>query len=152
MVAKNRGGQDWRAGRGLRVGLGLLVVFCVAVLAKASTNPIERLILPLEYYEDGTVKARMTAATASIPEEGEMTASVVRVELFTPAGVVESSCQTESCWYDRVSGVVTSSSPVRLQQPGVLITGTGFRWNLKDRVFRIQHDVRVELAQGAMAR
>ncbi len=48
--------------------------------------PIEDVELPIELYDDGTVKTRIRAARAKIPAAGDVIATQVKIEFYTPDG------------------------------------------------------------------
>jgi len=115
---------------------GSLVLSCLAATlltvqagrAQDSAVPVERLRLPIEHYEDGTVKTQLKAEHALVPQAGAIVASNVVVELFRPDASTDAVIHAEDCRYDREEGKVESDSKIRVERNGIVITGRGFEW------------------------
>lgn len=113
--------------------------------------PIENLRLPLEHYEDGTVKTQFKAAFALVPPKGVIVATNVVIELFLPDGTRDAIVEAEDCRYDREGQTVTSDSRIRMERQGVVISGKGFEWlGARERV-RILSVARVSFARNIAA-
>ena len=87
----------------------LVAVLWVAVVSASTAQddenlPIENVILPVEVYDDGTVKTRFLAGRARIPAAGPIVATDVKIEFYKPDGQLESRvmadrCRSERAWH-----------------------------------------------------
>jgi len=122
------------------------VVLGAEQAAPIGTNmPIKDLSLPLEHFENGSIKTQLKADFARVPPNGIIEALKVKVEFYNENGDVEVLMLSDDCRYDRESGQASSESSVYLERTDVVITGTGFTWDGKEQVIRILHDVTVVL-------
>jgi hypothetical protein len=130
---------------------GLLPGICCTILwsqtslaADAVTiKPVENVKLPLERYEDGKIKTQLIAGKAKPPIQGDWEAWDVRIEFYTPEGVVEAFMTADDCRYNREAGTARSDSNVRLEKSDIIITGKGFEWNATNQIVKIMSDVKV---------
>ena len=106
--------------------------------------PIKNMRLPLDRYDDGKIKMQLVAAQAKVPPEGEILAKQVRLEFYKDDRI-DALMTTDECRYDRVKGTAKSESQIRIEQAGVLITGTGFECNMQDQTMKILHNAKVVL-------
>ena len=119
-----------------------------AVLAQAAASlaqGMEGVRLPFDHYPDGSVKTQIRAQTAKVSEKGEIEANRVRVEFLSPAGEVEEMILLNECRCNREKKTLISESKIRMEKKGLVVTGTGIRWNGEDQVVRILDNVRVVL-------
>lgn len=123
----------------------LCVAACLPSLVQGQGTgaPIRNLRIPLEHYEDGKVRTQITAGTATMGENGSVTASDVKIEMYDRAGGLESSAEAGDCFVDREKESVVSTNTVRVTQKGVSITGTGFEWHAGEQSFKIHSRARV---------
>lgn len=123
----------------------LVCGFCLTTPLAADDDapPMEDLRIPLQHYEDGTIKTQLSAGTARLPVEGDVEASQVRLESYGPDGKLESVVLADRCEYNRRTGLVRSKSSVAMEGDGVTITGTGFEWQSAKQTLKIHHDVRI---------
>lgn len=129
-----------------RGGLALAIVLATVAGRSACAQevmPIEDLRLPLEHYDDGTLKAQLVAGWAKVPPRGAVEATDVRVELYNRDGSLSGTMQVEHCRYDRDTRRVTSDSKVRLERDSVVITGIGMEWDAEQETVRIRRDPKV---------
>lgn len=110
--------------------------------------PITDLRLPLEYYEDGTIKSQLRAASAKVSAKGYIEASNIIVEFYSEQGNIELLIKADDCRWSREDRIATSESNVRLEREGVVITGTGFEWNVEEQCVKILDNVKVILKRG----
>jgi hypothetical protein len=111
--------------------------------AQEAAMPIRNLRLPLEHYEDGTVKTQLRAGVALVPPQGIVTASNVVVELFLPDGSVDVRLDAEDCRFDREQGRVDSENRVKVTRAGVELSGKGFIWQREKQRVKILSRARV---------
>jgi hypothetical protein len=109
--------------------------------------PISELRVPLEYNDDGTIRSQLFAGAAD-PAGGDMDARDIRVEFYASDGSVEMLIQADACRYSREEGKVSSDSNVRLEESGLLVTGTGFEWEAEKQIIKILADAKVVLRRG----
>lgn len=134
--------------RCLEVAVSALVVLTVfAAVRLANAGPkapkIENLRLPLEFYEDGTIRRQLKAGIAEVPAKGPIEGKKVRLECFDPAGELELLVISDKCVYDRDSGTATSSDSVRVAARGILISGKGFEWQTDKQTVDLHENCRV---------
>lgn len=108
--------------------------------------PIEGLILPLQHYEDGTIKVQLKAGHAEVPEQGDIQALNTRVEFYTEEGNLDGLIMAGKCRYSRQKGIASSESKVRIEKGQLVITGTGFKWNAGEQVVRLMDNVKVVMS------
>jgi len=127
--------------------LFLPVLFASAV-AGQTNEPNEKLpmvdvVMPLEVYEDGTVKTRVLAGRARIPAAGDIVAVDAKIEFYAPDGTLESRVVSERFRYDRQKGVATSDGRVRYERKGATISGEGFEWHAGEQYVKILNNAKV---------
>jgi hypothetical protein len=113
----------------------------------ADEMQITKLRVPLEYNPDGSIKSQLFAEAAD-PSDGNIVARDVRVEFYGNDGKVEMLIQAGACHYSREEGMVSSESDVRLEESGIVVTGTGFEWESERQIIRILENARVVLKKG----
>jgi lipopolysaccharide transport protein LptA len=104
---------------------------------------------PLEFYEDGGVKAQITAkkATMLLREEGNIAGEGVVGELFAPDGTLDTRIEADECTYYKWADSVMSGAPIKLEKPGLKLTGRGFKWRIKKDLCEISHECRIVYAR-----
>jgi len=133
---------------------GCLVFLLWATAAVAEPKPdeaelpIEDVLLPVELYDDGTVKTQIVAGRARIPAAGDIVATQVKIQFFSPDGELESRVMAERCRYDRQRGRATSDSPVRYERKGAVISGVGFEWHAEEAFVKILDKAKVVFRRG----
>ncbi len=110
---------------------------------------MEDFLYPLEFHESGRVKTRLRAEKVSPVSSGNhIQAEQVVLDFFDEQGEPQGRLWAEDCRIDRDRGEVVSESALRMERPGVTLTGRGFRWHMETQTLEIFHDVRVEMAEG----
>lgn len=133
---------SWRSGLAAMLGLVLVAApGSAGAQAIAGVQEVTNFRLP-EHGEDGQLKSLMLGDRASISPEGLITIQNLRFELYG-GGRTNLRVWAERCVYDRKAGVVTSDAPVRIERPGMQITGKGLSWSSTDGRVRILTDVRL---------
>ncbi len=126
-------------------GIALLTFLTVSVHVLArDLLPIENVRIPLARHPDGSIHRQLHAGSATMPEKGPILAKDVRVETFTPEGELEMVVEAVDCKYLRRGGKVTSTNAIKANARGIVLTGKGFKWNIKSEQLRIQENVRME--------
>lgn len=98
--------------------------------------------VPFDYDNEGRVKSEVYAASATVPDsEGETIAEKVRMVLSKDANDTNVTViVTDLCRINFSNKTARSNSPIRLEQPGLVMTGTGFRWNGVTEQMKIMRD------------
>ena len=135
---------------GFLSGLYSALILTACCMAEEEALPIQDLRMPLGHYTNGVIKIQLAADEAQVPESGPIVARGVLVEFFDPLGKVESTMTAKDCTYDRAGSTAHSESDVRVEEGKVLITGTGFRWEMSKEKVWILNNVRVTFGQGFM--
>ena len=120
-----------------------LIAVSAHVLAQ-ELLPMENVRIPLARYPDGSIHRQLHAGSAAMPERGPILAKDVRVETFTPEGELEMVVEAVDCKYLRREGKVASTQAIKANARGIVLTGKGFKWNIKNERLRILKNVRVE--------
>lgn len=97
-----------------------------------------------EYAEDGRLKHRVAGSRAVLADRGDAEIENLRLDIF-PENGHNIAMTSPSCRFSRRRSVVESENAVRIETPGLLITGTGFRWNLNDGAGAIHSNVAVRI-------
>jgi hypothetical protein len=116
--------------------------------AQAIVEPSHDVRLPIEHFEDGSVKTLLTAELATIPPKGEIQAEKVRVEFYDEKGNIVSVMTADKCNFNRVNGMITSDTDVRLENGDDVVTGTGMECNVGERTVKILSNVKVVLGKS----
>lgn len=121
----------------------LLLTACLAATlpaaragrAQDAAVPIQNLRMPVEHYEDGTVKTQLKAGLALVPQSGTIVASNVVLELYHEDASLDAVINADDCSYNREESQAESDSNIRIERDGIVITGKGFEWQgNKERV------------------
>ncbi len=126
--------------RGILLGITGAVGIVVASIA---LEPMVNLRIPLEHFPSGVLKTELFAARADMPPDGKIRAYDLVVKRFSEAGVLELEIQAESCVFDRVGQVASSTNAVMLKQGDICVSGVGFSWNGTDETLQISKQSRV---------
>ncbi len=112
--------------------------------------PARDVRVPIELYEDGSVKVQMFAQGARVRREGvharknETELVGVRVEFYTLDGEVDGRVFAEHCIYHSAIKAVMSERFVKIEKQGLVITGTGFKWKSKSESFELMNKAKVD--------
>jgi hypothetical protein len=124
----------------------LVIVCAIRVRSQEPAGKAEDLRLPLEYYENGTIKSQLFAKAAE-PGEHAIEARELRVEFYDRNGQIEMRVLADDCAYDRKHGRIETRSAVRMDAQGVTITGKGLNWTVDRKCVEILSEVKVVLAR-----
>ncbi|MDP6524717.1 MAG: hypothetical protein QGH15_10895 [Kiritimatiellia bacterium] len=129
----------------LITSVAVLIAFAAVRVATGEQEAprIENLRLPLEFYDDGTVKRQLQAGVARVPAKGPIDARKVKVECFDRTGALELIMISDKCSYDREAGTAKSSEDVKVAARGLLISGKGFTWESNGQTVDIHENCRV---------
>lgn len=132
------------------VVLGVLssLVFSLAEEPESVDYPVKNLRVPIDHYEDGSVKVQLFAEGARVKRKDETELKGVRVEFYTKGGLIDATVSAEKCVYHSRLRAVMSEDRVRIEKQGIIITGRRFEWHSEDETFEILNDARVEFARS----
>jgi len=100
--------------------------------------------LPFEYDEEGRIRAEFYAASATLPNAaGDISATDVRIVFSDEAGRPDTTVVCGGSQFRLSEKTARSDDPVRVEKPGILMTGVGYRCVSSDKVILINRDVRV---------
>ena len=86
----------------------------------------------LDCYENGQTKTQLTAG--SVKSVGNVVhARDVRVECFTIDNKLDVVILAKECEYSKTDMLVTSKSEIKMIKDGIVLTGTGFKWDGKEQ-------------------
>lgn len=106
----------------------------------------EGLRIPIDQHPNGTIKTQVTAARAMIRPGGQLIdGESVVIEVFDDKGVLQQVARLEKCVFDRGKKEASSAGPVRLEDQGVVVSGTGIEWRGSDESFKILSNAKVEV-------
>jgi lipopolysaccharide transport protein LptA len=112
--------------------------------------PARDVRVPLELYEDGSMKVQLFAQGARVSREGvherknETELAGVRVEFYTLDGEIDGRLFAENCIYHSAIKAVMSERFVKIEKQGLVITGTGFKWKSKTETFELMNKAKVD--------
>ncbi|MBM4147657.1 MAG: hypothetical protein FJ224_01230 [Lentisphaerae bacterium] len=124
------------------VSLGLVAA------AQTEVMPVKGLRVPFEFYPNGAVKTELLAETARMDEDGDAVAKGITVVFFRQDGAVEGLMRARDCWYNKGFSSARSDGPVQFEKNGLEISGTGYEWQVSNKVVVIRSGARVVLPRG----
>jgi len=114
-------------------------------------NPAENVVLPLEQYEDGTVKSRLTAGRANIFEDSSFVwAKDLLIEQFDPKGERTASLEAEQCVVDRATKSGWVEGRAAMSYKDTTICGRGVYFSLPDEFFKVLSQSEIRTKRGAV--
>ncbi len=122
--------------------------FSVSSFAQERDLVINEVTIPLEFHENGKIKVQLFADTAKMLGGKDIDALSPRVEFYDETGNLQAVMSAENCLYNKKKRVITTDSDVKLEQAGVIITGTGLIWNAQEEAVKILKDVKVMIKEG----
>ncbi len=103
----------------------------------AMTSPVENLMLPLDYYANGRMRAVLRAARSQIVAEGLIYAEVVSVDLLTEDGQPDGQLKAEACLFDRASKQGYCEGTVSVVKGTDRIKGRGMYFSIEAQFIKI---------------
>jgi hypothetical protein len=108
--------------------------------------------LPFDYDEAGRIRAEFHAAEATLPDAaGDIHASDVRIVFSDAEGRPETTVVCGRSQFRMSDRIAKSDEPVRVEKPGLRITGVGYRCNASEKVIVVRSQVQVVLDKSLMA-
>lgn len=103
----------------------------------AMVSPVENLMLPLDYYPSGRVKAVLRAQKAQMLLEGLIFAEGVRVEMLAEDGQTDARLTAEGCLFDRNSKQGYCEGAVNVEKSGDRLKGRGMYFSMEQQFIKI---------------
>jgi lipopolysaccharide assembly outer membrane protein LptD (OstA) len=103
----------------------------------AMTSPVENLMLPLGYYENGRIKAVLRAQKSQMYADGLIYAEGVRVEMLTVDGKPDGQLQADGCLFDRKSKRGYCEGVVHMVKGTDRLKGRGMYFSIDEQFIKI---------------
>jgi hypothetical protein len=109
----------------------------------AMTSPVEQLVLPLDAYPNGRIKARLRAEKAQMLLEDMIFAEGVTVELFSEEGRADGKLTAEGCLFDRKNKNGYCEGLVGVEKDGDRLKGKGMYFSFEAQFIKIMADCEI---------
>ncbi|MBP5509413.1 MAG: hypothetical protein J6Z49_00675 [Kiritimatiellae bacterium] len=121
------------------------------------TTPMEKLMIPLQYFDSGRVKARLFADKAQLiglDDKGCIFAEGVRVEMLTEDGMQDGLLRADDCLFIRKGKKGFCKGKVSVVRGGDRISGEGMYFLLDEKYIKIlsRCEIRTKRFQGTFGR
>ena len=103
----------------------------------AMTSPVENLMLPLGYYENGRIKAVLRAQKSQMYADGLIYAEGVRVEMLTVDGKPDGQLQADGCLFDRKNKRGYCEGVVHMVKGTDRLKGRGMYFSIDEQFIKI---------------
>ena len=101
-------------------------------------NPAENVTIPVETYEDGSVKVLVKAAKAQyFLKDGLVWAEGVEVKRLAKGGAVEASLEAQNCVVDRVAKSGWAEGAAKVTQGKATFSGKGVYFSADDYYVKV---------------
>lgn len=114
-----------------------------ATVKAAMTTPVENLALPLDYFPNGRIKARLRAKKAQIFADGMIFAEDVEVDMLTEDGRPDGRLTAEGCLFDREAKHGYCEGRVTMEKAGDRLKGRGMYFSIEGQYIRIMSDCEI---------
>ena len=108
-----------------------------APVKAAMSSPVENLVLPLDAFPNGRMKARLRAKKSQIFPDGVIFAEGVDVELLAEDGRVDGRLTAEGCLFDRKAKRGYCEGLVGVEKGGDRLKGRGMYFSIEDQFIKI---------------
>ena len=98
-----------------------------------------------EFNEKGEMVSQLFGDYAKVLPGGVIEITNLKIEFYKLEQVVM-TVTAPACTYNQDLGTASSKSDVRIEREQLIVTGTGFSWDVKDQNVHIFKNARVELA------
>ncbi len=112
-----------------------------------TTGMIEKFEVP-ELDEHGALKWKMYGDKARLRSDGLMDIYNMRAEFYS-SNRLDLVFTTPECLLDRARKRATTEAPVRIERPGMVLTGNGGAWDGATSSFLVRSNVTVQLRDGS---
>ncbi len=103
----------------------------------AMTSPVDKLMLPLDYYPSGRIKSVLRAQKAQMLLEGLVFAEGVRVEMLAEGGQIDSWMTADACLFDRNTKEGYCEGVVNVEKSGDRLKGRGMYFSMEQQFIKI---------------
>ncbi len=107
------------------------------------TAPVENLLLPLDHFPNGRVRAQLASKKAQIFSDGIIFAEGVTVTLFTDKGEIDGRLTAEGCIFDRNTKNGYCAGPVSMEKEGDRLKGHDMYFSFEKQSIRILGDCEI---------
>ena len=130
----------------IAVGVPLVLLLSAMLPAQEESWPLRDVVVPLDLYENGDVRAEIRADAARLPTNGVSQAKGIALSFYTPSGASNGVVTAGRCTYSRAERKVTSQDRVRVEKGNVIITAKGLEWRSDAGKVWLKDDVRVQFS------
>ena len=103
----------------------------------AMTSPVENLTLPLDYYDNGRIKAVLHARKAQMFENSLIFAEDVTVDMLTVDGKPDGHLTAEGCLFDRQAKRGYCEGAVSVVKGSDRLKGRGMYFSIEEQFIKI---------------
>ena len=103
----------------------------------AMTSPVENLMLPLDYYSNGRIRAVLRAQKAQMLLDDLIYAEGVRVNMLTEDGRPDGLLTAEGCLFDRKAKQGYCEGAVSVEKTGDRLKGRGMYFSIEQQFIKI---------------
>jgi len=103
----------------------------------AMTSPVVNLMLPLDYYPNGRLKAVLRAERSQLYEDGLIFAEGVRVDLLAEDGTLDGRLTAEGCLFDRQTKHGYCEGAVGVSKGTDRLKGRGMYFSIEEQFIKI---------------
>jgi len=118
-----------------------------STVKSAMTSPVENLMLPLDYFPNGGLKAQLRAKKAQMFLDGLIFAEGVNVELLTEDGKPDGRLTAEGCLFDRKAKRGYCEGRVTVEKSGDRLKGRGMCFSIDDQFIKILNDCEIRTSR-----
>jgi hypothetical protein len=114
-----------------------------ASVKAAMQMPTENLSLPLDFYPDGRVKARLRAKKAQVFLDGMIFAEGVEVDMLAADGRPDGKLIAEGCLFDRSAKHGYCDGRVSVEKDGDQLKGLGLYFSIDGQFIKIMAECEI---------
>lgn len=114
-----------------------------ATVKAAMTSPVENLMLPLDYFPNGRIRAQLRAKKAQIFMDGFIFAESVNVEMLTEDGLPDGRLTAEGCLFDRKVKHGYCEGRVTMEKSGDRLKGRGMYFSIEGQFIKILNECEI---------
>jgi len=113
----------------------------------AMVTPVENLTLPLDYYDNGRMKAVLHAVKAQMFDDGLIFSEGVVVDLFTVDGKSDGRLTADACLFNRQDKHGYSEGIVHLVKGSDRIKGRGMYFSIDEQFIKILSECEIRTSR-----
>lgn len=104
---------------------------------QAMIEPAENIILPLDHFSNGRLRAQLRAGKAQIFADGLIFAEDLTVEMFDEEGRADGMLKAEGCVFDRSKKHGYCEGNVSMEKDGDRLSGRGMYFSFEGQFIKI---------------